>query len=282
MKKITLLLAAVAVSFAGLSQTTITHNNSEDVVDGLGLTCQSGGITTEGFDAGAYDWAVDFGVTGDFTVSEVTVGVDETIGAPGDAYSFTCNIYTTDSGTPAGLLTLVGSQAVTVSSADDLTVVSIVFATPAVVPAGEVMVVEFAFVDDTVTSFRIGGTDVVANDDSWIKSDPCGLAAYATYASIGFADRSHIVSAIGDVLLGVNDNIAELASVYPNPTKDVLNVAIPSNVEVRSAQLFDILGKDTGVSLINGQMSTSNLARGVYMLSVRTSAGTLTQKIIKE
>ena len=281
MKKITLLLAAFAVSFAGLSQATVTHNNSETVVDGLGLTCQSGGITTEGFDGGAYDLAVDFGITTDFPVGEVTFGVDETIGAPGDAYTIAVNIYTTDSGTPAGLLTLLGTENKVVSSADDLSVVSVPFPTNAVVPAGEVMVIELAFVDDTQTSFRLGASDVAANDDSWIKSDPCGLADYATYASIGFADRWHIVSAIEGVL-GVDDNIAELASVYPNPAKDVLNVAIPSNIEVRSAQLFDILGKDTGVELVNGQMSTSNLARGIYMLNVRTSSGTLTQKIIKE
>lgn len=282
MKKITLLLAAVAVSFAGLSQTTVTHNNSETLVDGLGLTCQSGGITTEGFDGGAYDLATDFGISGDFSVSEVTFGVDEVLNAPGDAYTISVNIFTTDNGSPAGVLTLLGSENVVVSSADDLTVVSVPFTTAAVVPAGEVMMVELAFVDDTQTGFRLGGSDVMANDDSWIKSDPCGLATYDTYVNLGFADRWHIVSAIGDEVLGVNDNIAELVSVFPNPAQEILNVAIPSNIEVRSAQLFDILGKDTGVELVNGQMNTSNLSRGVYMLNVRTSAGTLTQKVIKE
>ena len=282
MKKITLLLAAVAVSFAGFSQITVTHNNSDVVVDGLGLTCQSGGITTEGFDGGAYDLATDFAIAGDFAVSEVTVGIDETIGAPGDVYTITCNIYTTDSGTPAGLLTLLGSQAFPVTPTDDLTVVSVPFGTAATVPAGEVMVVEFAFIDDGQTSFRLGAADVAANDDSWIKADPCGLPTYDTYANLGFTDRWHIVSAIGMETLGVNDNIADLVSVFPNPANEVLNVAIPSNIDVRSSQLFDILGKDTGVELVDGQMNTSNLARGVYMLNIRTSAGTLTQKIIKQ
>jgi len=282
MKKITLLLAAVAVSFAGFSQTTVTHNNSEDIVDGLGLTCQTGVITTEGFDGGAYDLAGDFGITDSFQVNEVTFGVDETIGAPGDAYTVTVNVYTTDNGSPAGVLTLLGSQPVVVSSADDLTVKSVVFATPPVVPAGEVMMVELAFVDDGQTSFRLAATDVMANDDSWIKSEPCGLVTYDTYASLGFGDRWHVVSAIGEEVLGVNDNIAELASVYPNPAQNILNVAIPSSVEVNSAQLFDILGKDTGIQLVNGQMNTASLARGVYLLNVNTNAGTLTQKIVKE
>ena len=83
-------------------------------------------------------------------------------------------------------------------------------------------------------------------------------------------------------ILGVDSNLLSQVSVFPNPAKDVLNVAIPSNIDVRSSQLFDILGKDTGVRLVDGQMNTSNLARGVYMLNIRTSAGTLTQKIIKE
>jgi hypothetical protein len=70
--------------------------------------------------------------------------------------------------------------------------------------------------------------------------------------------------------------------VYPNPAREVLNVDIPATVEVNTAVLYDVLGKNTGVRLVNGTMNTSNLARGIYMLNVNTSAGTFTQKVVKQ
>lgn len=81
--------------------------------------------------------------------------------------------------------------------------------------------------------------------------------------------------------LGFNDNISELASVYPNPTNGVLNVDIPSIVTVKSSKLYNLLGQDTGLRLVNGTMNVSELARGIYILNVETSVGTLTQKVVK-
>ena len=62
---------------------------------------------------------------------------------------------------------------------------------------------------------------------------------------------------------------------------NVLNVNVAGNIEISNASMFDLLGKNTGVQLVNGQMDTSSLARGVYILNVETSAGTLTQKVVK-
>lgn len=281
MKKITLLFAALVAGVAVNAQ-TITHNNSQTIVDGLGLTCQSGGITTDNQFFGVFDLAGDFAITGAWQVESVEFGVDEVLNAPGDAFNVTVNAYTTDSGDPNGTLTLLGGDQITLSSADALSVVQVPFGTPAVVPAGGVLVIELLVLDDTQTGFRLGATDVASNDDSWILSDPCGLPTADTYANIGFPDRWHIMNVVGSDVLAVGDNIADLVSVFPNPAQDVLNVNIPSNIEVSSSALYDVLGKNTGVQLVNGQMNTSNLARGVYILNVETSAGTLTQKIVKQ
>jgi len=101
-----------------------------------------------------------------------------------------------------------------------------------------------------------------------------------TALGVSFASTAFMIE--GDPALGTEDNISELASVYPNPANDILNVKIPSNVDVLSSSLYDILGKDTGVRLVNGTMNTSSLAKGVYILNVNTSVGTLTQKIVKQ
>ncbi len=83
-------------------------------------------------------------------------------------------------------------------------------------------------------------------------------------------------------ILGVSDNLLSQVSIYPNPATDVLNVNIPSTVTVTRASLVNILGKDTGMRLVNGEMNISSLAQGVYILTLYTSAGNLTQKVIKK
>ena len=80
--------------------------------------------------------------------------------------------------------------------------------------------------------------------------------------------------------LGENDLVG--ASVYPNPATNVINVDFSSNVELKSAVLFDVLGKNTGAALVNGSMNIADLAAGVYILNIETNNGSLTQKVIKQ
>lgn len=83
--------------------------------------------------------------------------------------------------------------------------------------------------------------------------------------------------------LSVESNLISQVVIYPNPTSDILNVRIPSSIEVTNVALFDLLGKNTGVSFSNnGTIDISNLSRGVYLLSLETTEGTLTQKVVKQ
>ena len=81
---------------------------------------------------------------------------------------------------------------------------------------------------------------------------------------------------------GLGDNDLVGASVYPNPAVNVINVDFSSNVELKSAVLFDVLGKNTGATLVNGSMNIADLAAGVYILNIETNNGSLTQKVIKQ
>jgi len=281
MKKITLLLIALAVGFSTIAQ-TITHNNDQTIVDGLGLTCQSSGVTTDNQLAGVFDLTNDFGITGAWAISEVQFGVDEVLFAPGDVYPVSVNVYTTDSGDPNGNLTLLGSETFALSSTHDLSVVSVPFGTPAVAPDGAVLVVEVATLNDGVTSFRLGATDVASNDDSWILAADCGATTFATYADLGFADRWMVLNVVGADASGVNEELAGMLSVYPNPANDVLNVNIDSSLEIKKSSLYDVLGNNTGVQLVNGIMDINNLSEGVYILSIETTSGNISQKVVKQ
>lgn len=109
-----------------------------------------------------------------------------------------------------------------------------------------------------------------------------GATVWTAFSDLGLDFGSTGFTVEGEpASLGFNDNISELASVYPNPTKGILNVDMPSSVTVKNSNLYNLLGQDTGLRLVNGTMNISELSRGVYILNVETSAGTLTQKVVK-
>jgi hypothetical protein len=284
MKKITLLLAALVVGMTSFAQVTITHNNSQTMVPDLGLTCATGQITTDNQFAQVFDLENDFGITEDWEVQQVEFGVEDMLNAEGDMYPVTVRVHTTDDGTPNGNLTLLGDGLINLQTADQMTVVSVDISPGAVVPAGGVLVVElevFAGANG-ITEFRLGATDVASDDDSWILANDCGLATFATYADLGFNDRWQVMNVVGDVAVAGIDDISEYVSIYPNPASDVLNVQLPNTVEIISANLYDVLGKDTNLQLVNGTINTSNLSRGVYILNLKTDIGSVTQKIVKQ
>jgi hypothetical protein len=282
MKKITLLCVSFLLSVSIYAQVTITHNNSQTIVPLLGLTCQNAGITTDNNFYGVFDLANDFGISGAWEIEQIQFGVDNVTGAPGDSYPVIITFFTTDDGSPSGNLTNLGDAFTTVSSGDALQVVQVDVDPGVIVPAGGVLVVELTVANDGSTGFRLGATDVASNDDSWILAADCGLTDPATYASLGFGDRWHVMNVVGDEVLSVGDNLADVVSIFPVPATDVINVKVPSSMTITEVALFDLLGKNTGVAFSNGQINVSNLSRGVYMLTVKTSEGTLTQKVVKK
>jgi len=109
-----------------------------------------------------------------------------------------------------------------------------------------------------------------------------GFTSWSSFSSLGLDFFSTSFTIEGEPALSTQDNISDLVSVFPNPINNILNVRMPSNIDLISSNLYDLLGRDTGLRLVDGTMNTSSLAKGVYILNVNTSAGTLTQKVIKQ
>ena len=82
--------------------------------------------------------------------------------------------------------------------------------------------------------------------------------------------------------LNVNDNLINKISVFPNPSKEALNISIDSSLSVNYIDMYDILGKKMNVVYKNGVLDLASLARGIYILMIDTDSGKLTRKIIKE
>ena len=120
--------------------------------------------------------------------------------------------------------------------------------------------------------------------ESYLASENCGITEPDLVSNVGdgFPEAKHFINLVLDTSLSVNDVLSGNVAIYPNPTTDVFNVQLPSNVVVNSSSLVDVLGKTTGVVYSNGEMNVSALAPGVYFLKLDTNVGSYTQKVVKQ
>lgn len=106
---------------------------------------------------------------------------------------------------------------------------------------------------------------------------------------------AHVQSNYGAILLdnitvtaaaGTNDFLASKLSIYPNPANDVINVANADNILINGVEIVDLNGRTVKVAKYNGvsdaQVNISDLASGMYMMTVSSDQGTLTKKIVKQ
>ena len=85
--------------------------------------------------------------------------------------------------------------------------------------------------------------------------------------------------------LSVSESVADVFSIYPNPTKNTIYIQGKENIsKLAIRDLNGRLLKET--TLPNPQQTTEismeNTANGMYFLSIETAKGTYTQKIIKK
>ena len=57
---------------------------------------------------------------------------------------------------------------------------------------------------------------------------------WGAQSQTGQPEADGVISLSGDCsLLGINDNIADIVSIYPNPTSGILNLKIPKNIKIK-------------------------------------------------
>jgi hypothetical protein len=76
-----------------------------------------------------------------------------------------------------------------------------------------------------------------------------------------------------------------LFSVFPNPTKDIVNVSNTS-ASINSIEVTDLNGRVVktvnAIEASNAQVNISDLSSGVYMMKIVSDQGTTTKKVIKK
>jgi len=142
----------------------------------------------------------------------------------------------------------------------------------------------------------LGGTNVdplfVSSSDFHLTSTSpainAGNNSYLGSISADLDGNARIVNTTVD--LGVYEFDAALSNssftsfneftVYPNPTSGILNINLDEEIE--KIDIYSLLGRKVETS-INTQMDISNLANGIYLLSIETKNGKIgTKRIVKK
>lgn len=280
MKKITLLVCGIMLSVASQAQTLLTQSGDPVNVTDSGVACWDnvGGTYSENSFFRAYDLA-NFDVIGDFEITEVQYGQ----GAADDGKLVFLNIYTaSEIDLNSAELTLIGGTSHTSAAIDDLTLITVPL--EATIPAGSIVVFEVNAGDsnDNPGETYFPGINVAGESGlSYLMAEDCGITEPTPVGDVAGVEF-YVMNVLGDEVLSVGSNLADVVSIYPSPATDVLNIKLPSNINVESASLISVLGKTTGVTYSNGQMNVSGLAPGVYFLNIETNLGGYTQKVIKQ
>ncbi|WP_461304263.1 T9SS type A sorting domain-containing protein [Aureisphaera sp.] len=90
-----------------------------------------------------------------------------------------------------------------------------------------------------------------------------------------------IMSIEGVPVLGLEDNDEHYVRIYPNPVADELTVTGLAGIVIEEVSVLDMLGRNTGAVLNEDKVDVSQLSKGVYILSIRTSEGMLSKRIVK-
>jgi len=86
--------------------------------------------------------------------------------------------------------------------------------------------------------------------------------------------------------LGVEEQLLEKQfAIYPNPTDNVVNISFPKEVKNATAELFDIFGKRISEKMVTSLENTlmmSNLAAGMYVLTITSEEKSNSFKVVKK
>lgn len=89
-----------------------------------------------------------------------------------------------------------------------------------------------------------------------------------------------------DMSTGINQMNSDKINVYPNPTKNVLNLTFNESTKVQHVTLMDLQGKivytNNNVQENTLQISLADFSEGLYMLNVQTNNGVNIHKVIKQ
>ncbi|TGE17776.1 T9SS type A sorting domain-containing protein [Hymenobacter elongatus] len=137
-----------------------------------------------------------------------------------------------------------------------------------------------------VSNFTVPATAKSGNTRMRVLMSDASASSSCSTFSYGEVE-DYTISVTGGTREAVSARIGSVTeySVYPNPATDVLNVAIPSDRDVAtvSVKVYDVRGAEMKqASFENGQLNLSQLAKGVYMLTISDGQQVKHQRFVKQ
>jgi polyhydroxybutyrate depolymerase len=77
------------------------------------------------------------------------------------------------------------------------------------------------------------------------------------------------------------EDLENSISIFPNPTSTIINVEANNLLEIKEIIIYNTLGVNLNLKTTNGFIDINHLNTGVYFLSIETSNGTVTKKVVK-
>lgn len=128
------------------------------------------------------------------------------------------------------------------------------------------------------------GSSIVLSEPMLIDPDDVFLQVSSTWTGIsnfGVSFRSLAFTIEGEDNLSTNNQMLSQVSIYPNPAKNYIKIKAPNNMQIEQIKLIDVLGKDMNVNLQNNGINIAHLAKGIYMMKIKSSVGETVRRIIK-
>lgn len=144
-------------------------------------------------------------------------------------------------------------------------------------------------------TFMIGTSSTTNDIDAFTWSDQktcssptfeniyCEIPAGTKYIAIKYTSVYKYYLFVDNFTLDEATGIAEVTAdnvnVYPNPTKDIVNVNAPA--QINNIELFNITGQQISTFNVNNttaQIDVAELANGIYFLKINTENGMVTKK----
>jgi len=177
---------------------TITHSASQTITPGNSVSCNAGGLHSDNSYYRAFN-LTDFGITEDFDVTMVEIGIEQATGA-GGTQPITVYLYTSNPAFPGGFpgsLTQIGTADIDVPDQ-----AATIFQIPVTgtAPAGSELVVEI-FTPDGQTAghtFFIGSNNLGETGPSYLLAADCGITVPTPTSGIGFPDMQIVMNVTGD------------------------------------------------------------------------------------
>lgn len=181
-----------------LQMITLSQSSSTAITAANTVSCNAAGVTAENSYYRAFRLS-DFGVNTAFTASRVDVGIETATAGVGTSQTIQVKLYTVAGAFPAGVLTQIAGQLVTVNNTATGVVVPVTLSPPGVAAAGATLVAEVFIPDGNAIghSIFIGSNAAAESGPSYLRAPDCGSTQPATIASLGFPNVHVVLTVTG-------------------------------------------------------------------------------------